>query len=601
MPPPERMQRTRGSPPAFRRAPVKVEHKIVAAFAVAFLVFVLVGIVIIHEARAHGDHNQWVVHTYEVLDRINGVSDAVDQIESGGRGYLLTGKRDYLEPYETGINNAGARLEELRRLTADNPIQQTRIDRLQTLVNRAISYLHDKIETRQRAGLAAVAPLIGTASKENVDQVRFATGEMKRTENELLDQRNKESEQSAHLTLTSFVLFLALALMMLGTFFFFIWHDLAARRRAEDALRTSDARFRGVLDGAPDAMVISDAAGAIQMVNSQAVTLFGYSREDFSGRTLDDLLMRRDAPGESEPEPDQKASDRVVTDFQALAAKYDGVRKSGDLFPIDMSRRPLEVAGQQWLISAIRDRTEQERAEEALGKYSLDLARSNAELERFAYVASHDLQEPLRMVSSYTQLLSRRYKGKLDSNADEFIAYAVDGASRMQKLINDLLALSRVGTQAQPSEPVDTGVTLRRVLSDLKGTIEAAEATVDSPGQMPTVLADGTQIGQLFQNLIGNALKFRGPQPPRVEITVEPAEGNFWRFSFRDNGIGIEPQYFERIFVIFQRLHGKENYPGTGIGLAICKKIVERHGGHLRVESEPGQGANFLFTLPAAV
>ncbi len=182
-----------------------------------------------------------------------------------------------------------------------------------------------------------------------------------------------------------------------------------------------------------------------------------------------------------------------------------------------MSRSPLEVGGQQLVISAIRDRTEQQRAEEALGKYSLDLARSNAELERFAYVASHDLQEPLRMVSSYTQLLSRRYKGKLDANADEFIAYAVDGASRMQKLINDLLALSRVGTQARPSEPVDTGEVLRRVLSDMKATIEAAEAAIVTPEEMPTVLADGTQIGQLFQNLIGNALKFHGTEPPRVE------------------------------------------------------------------------------------
>ena len=203
------------------------------------------------------------------------------------------------------------------------------------------------------------------------------------------------------------------------------------------------------------------------------------------------------------------------------------------------------------------------------------------------------------MVSSYTQLLSRRYKGKLDANADEFIAYAVDGANRMQKLINDLLALSRVGTQARPSEPVDTGGILRRVLSDMKPTIEAAGARVVVPDSMPTVLADGTQIGQLFQNLIGNALKFRGTESPSVEISAVPSDGGFWRFSFKDNGIGIEPQYFERIFVIFQRLHGKESYPGTGIGLAICKKIVERHGGDLWVESQPGQGASFLFTLPS--
>ena len=206
------------------------------------------------------------------------------------------------------------------------------------------------------------------------------------------------------------------------------------------------------------------------------------------------------------------------------------------------------------------------------------------------------------MVSSYTQLLAKRYKGKLDGNADEFIGYAVDGATRMQKLINDLLALSRIGTQAKPSEPVETGQVLKRVLSDLQPGIEAAGATVVQPETMPIVSADGTQIAQLFQNLIGNAIKFRGTEAPQVKITVEPAhDAPLWRFSFRDNGIGIDPQYFDRIFVIFQRLHSKERYAGTGIGLAICKKIVERHGGQLWVESHPGEGANFLFTLPASL
>lgn len=204
------------------------------------------------------------------------------------------------------------------------------------------------------------------------------------------------------------------------------------------------------------------------------------------------------------------------------------------------------------------------------------------------------------MVSSYTQLLAKRYRGKLDSNADEFIAFAVDGATRMQKLIGDLLTLSRVGTQARPNEPVDTGAVLQRVLTDFQQTIENQNAVIEYPAAMPTVLADGTQIGQLFQNLIGNALKFHNGNAPRVEISVlQQADGSQWRFSFRDNGIGIEPQYFERIFVIFQRLHGKDSYAGTGIGLAICKKIVERHSGRLWVESKPGEGATFFFTLPA--
>ena len=204
------------------------------------------------------------------------------------------------------------------------------------------------------------------------------------------------------------------------------------------------------------------------------------------------------------------------------------------------------------------------------------------------------------MVSSYTQLLARRYKGKLDTSADEFINYAVDGATRMQTLINDLLTYSRVGTKPREFAPVDAEAVLRRVLHDLQTTLETREATV-THDPLPTVHADVGQLGQLFQNLIGNATKFRRPEEtPRVEIAVHRHSKRFWRFSVRDNGIGIDPRFFERIFVIFQRLHTKQEYAGTGIGLAICKKIVERHGGRLWVESEPGQGANFLFTLPAA-
>ena len=225
-----------------------------------------------------------------------------------------------------------------------------------------------------------------------------------------------------------------------------------------------------------------------------------------------------------------------------------------------------------------------------------ELDRSNKELELFAYVASHDLQEPLRMVSSYTQLLARRYKGRLDANADEFIAYAVDGANRMQSLINDLLAYSRVGTRGKEFEPTDCTAVFDQTLANLKVTLEESDAAV-ACGPLPTVMADKMQIGQLFQNLIGNAIKYHGDEPPRVQVSAEQ-KGKEWVFSVRDNGIGIDPQYAERIFVIFQRLHTREEYPGTGIGLAICKKIVERHGGRIWMESQLGSGATFYFTIP---
>ncbi|AKQ69285.1 Phytochrome, two-component sensor histidine kinase [Myxococcus hansupus] len=255
------------------------------------------------------------------------------------------------------------------------------------------------------------------------------------------------------------------------------------------------------------------------------------------------------------------------------------------------------VAALAAVSDAIAQGVERRRAEESLQQHVQELARSNEELQQFAYVASHDLQEPLRMVASYTQLLGRRYKGKLDSDADEFIHYAVDGVNRMQRLIQDLLAYSRVGTRGKDLRPCDTSRAMARATANLRAAIEETHATVEH-GPLPAVLADETQLTQLFQNLVGNALKFHGDAPPRVQVSAE-AQGEEVCFTVRDFGIGIAPEYFERIFVIFQRLHGKEEYPGTGIGLAICKKIVERHGGRIGVESRPGEGTAFWFTLPA--
>ena len=243
-----------------------------------------------------------------------------------------------------------------------------------------------------------------------------------------------------------------------------------------------------------------------------------------------------------------------------------------------------------------RERQELLRARHELEKSIAELARSNSDLQQFAYVASHDLQEPLRMVASYTQLLGKRYKGRLDDDADEFIAYAVNGANRMQALIQDLLAFSRVDSQGQRFEQTSVETLLGYALDNLKSVIDETGAVV-THGPLPTVMADERQFLHLLQNLLSNAIKFRGSEPPRIHLSAE-RRGAEWLFSLHDNGIGIDPQYSERIFVLFQRLHTTAEYPGTGIGLALCKKIVERHGGRIWMESQLGQGATFYFTLP---
>jgi light-regulated signal transduction histidine kinase (bacteriophytochrome) len=240
---------------------------------------------------------------------------------------------------------------------------------------------------------------------------------------------------------------------------------------------------------------------------------------------------------------------------------------------------------------------ERKRAEKRIERYAVDLERSNRDLEQFAYAVSHDLQEPLRVVKSYLRLLEDRYSDQLESKAEEYVDHAVDGAERMQEMIGALLDLSRVGTQGDDPAPADAEEILKRVLGSLERAIEDAGAEV-THGQLPTVMADEAQLAQVFQNLIANAIKFRKEDvPPRVHVSAE-REGDEWVFSVADNGIGIDPDQAERIFEVFQRLHTEEEYSGLGIGLALCRRIVERHGGRIWVESEPGEGSTFTFTLP---
>jgi light-regulated signal transduction histidine kinase (bacteriophytochrome) len=250
------------------------------------------------------------------------------------------------------------------------------------------------------------------------------------------------------------------------------------------------------------------------------------------------------------------------------------------------------------VLSAIIDISERNKSMERLAEQHEELQRSNADLEQFAYVASHDLQEPLRMVATYTELLAERYKGQLDDKADKYISYTVDGAKRMQQLVKELLAYSRVSSQAGAPAIVESGAVVRDVLGGLKVAIEESRAEIICD-ELPAVRGDQAQLGQLFQNLIGNALKFRAERPPLIHIGAEKSNGKCL-FRVEDNGIGIDSQYSDRVFQMFQRLHERGRYEGSGIGLAIAKKIVERHGGRIWFESEPQKGSTFYFTIPSA-
>ena len=371
--------------------------------------------------------------------------------------------------------------------------------------------------------------------------------------------------------------------------------DISVRMEAERHLAQMESRYRGLLEAAPDAIVVVNPAGKIVLFNVQAEKQFGYIRDELVGQEVTNIIPEGFA--ERLIADGNRSASEALTQQIGAGIELSGRRKDGTEFPIEIMLSPLESADGVLVTAAIRDITERRRSEEHLVKTVWELKRSNDELQQFAYVSSHDLQEPLRMVSSYTQLLAKRYKGRLDSDADEFIAFAVDGCNRMQGLIQDLLAYSRAGTSERELRKVPSENALRKALTNLRIMIKQSGAVVTHDA-LPTVRADETQLTQVFQNLVGNAIKYRRAEDPRVHVSAARNGGNEWTFSVGDNGLGIDPQYFERIFVLFQRLHGRDEFEGTGIGLAICKKIVERQGGRIWVESQPEKGSTFYFALP---
>ncbi len=356
-----------------------------------------------------------------------------------------------------------------------------------------------------------------------------------------------------------------------------------------------DERAELLLDLPVGVLFLLDDTDRVLYASRAVERFLGYTPREVTGRPVAQLF----APDAREPL--RQMIDRHTPGDPTISGEFRGLRRDGSPVPLQVVVQSAVVAGMTGHKVTglyLRDFAERERLVDALASRGAALARSNRELEQFAYIASHDLQEPLRMVGSYTQLLEQRYSAQLDDDAREFLRYAREGATRMRELIDALLSYSRIDTRAQAFRPVSMDQVLTLALTNLKASIDAANATV-TRGALPPVDGDPVQLGQVMQNLIGNAIKFRGPNPPHIWVSAE-RKGPVWQFAVRDDGIGIAPEYQDRIFIIFQRLHSREEYPGTGIGLAVCKKVVERHGGRLWVESTgtPGQGSTFYFTVP---
>lgn len=356
------------------------------------------------------------------------------------------------------------------------------------------------------------------------------------------------------------------------------------RRDMEAKLRREKDFSESVINALPGIFYLFDASGHPALWNRQMETVTGYAPEEIRRLKPLDLIAEVDRP---------RIAREIEKAFETGQCRAEGLLqpKQGDPIAFDFTGMRYDSSDGPCLLGMGVEVSERHAMEEAL-------KRSNADLEDFAYAISHDLQEPLRMISSYLSLLRRRYEGKIDREADDFIAFAVDGSHRMHQMIHDLLEYSRVSSRGAELRPVDSGEVLQAACDNLVRAIADNGATVDAV-PLPVVMADGSQLMRLFQNLVGNAIKYRDAgRNPKVSVTASRTDGE-WRFAVADNGIGIDAKYYDRIFRVFQRLHSRAEFPGTGIGLAVCKRIVERHGGRIWLESTPGEGSTFYFTLPA--
>jgi PAS domain S-box-containing protein len=377
--------------------------------------------------------------------------------------------------------------------------------------------------------------------------------------------------------------------------------EVEQRKKAEE-------KFRYLLEGAPDPIVIVNEEGLIQLANAQTVNMFGYTRDEMVQQKVCMLMpmlmpMRLVVLDQIKNTGFQRDSTIRIS----LKEELTGIRKNGEEFPVEVCLSPLVTEEGLWLSAAVRDISEKKLMEKTIREANInlerkvqqrtaELERKNKELEQFAYVASHDLQEPLQTTSGFVQLLRKQYHGRLDPTADQYIDYVVQASGRMKTLIKDLLDYSRIGRDNE-SRQVDCNVIVQEVLADLHKVIVENEVSIQT-GTLPMLYnAYPTELKSLFQNLVSNSIKFRKPGiTPELHIDAKQING-YWQFSVKDNGIGIEDQYLERIFVIFQRLHNRSTYDGSGIGLAHCKKIAELHGGKIWVQSEPGVGSTFYFTI----
>ena len=596
-------------------------NKLVYGIVIAIVSVLVIVVLSIWQYRRIQDTGAIIRHTNEVLSQAQRVLNAEQQYELNVNNFLLTGDSTFLHIAGDSLAILPAEINKVKILTADNPVQQERIDSLTAFTSRNAATLKQIVHLGKAGSFNEPVELIRVnATLGSSHDIQGIITQMEQEERRLLEMRRRSNQvKASELQWVLWALITAVIILAVVTFrkirldliqekritqqLHRFNSELEAQVRLQTAnLQASEDKYKTLFYKSPlPKWIYEEETLRFLEVNDAAVLLYGYSQEEFRRMTLRDIR------------PDQDVA-ALLEDMAAVRSDPAGLhesqrrhrKQSGEIIDVQVSGHPIVIDGRKARMVTISDITERRRYEKQLRHLNADLAKraselagSNAELERFAYIASHDLQEPLRMVTSFLQLLQKRYRGQIDEKADQYIHYAVDGAERMKALIMDLLEYSRVGTTKDGFGQVDTAMVMQEVGEIFREKIIAARATVEI-GSLPKVSGDKVQLTQLFQNLLSNALKYHSAQLPVIRVNAKEEPGH-WLFSVEDNGIGIDAQFFDKIFIIFQRLHNKTDYSGTGIGLAICKKIVERHGGKIWVDSRPNEGTTFYFTVSKKV
>ncbi len=582
--------------------------KITLPFALALLGLMFLGALSYQNLAAQKVNQHRVEQTLVVLDELEYLQSLLQYALRGARGYLLSGDKEFVDLYDWAFFQLPSKLDAFRSLTVDNSRQQKRLRDLALFADAQLGEVGNLVARYRRGKIAPAAEQAAAGDLQFIEgRLESAVAEMRRDEERQLKEHLASATSHARRLADLTVAFAGFAVFVIALVGVVLWRDFSARRRSAAALEESEARNRAIVNTAQDAVITFDEKGILQSFNPAAERMFGYAAHELIGKIYTVLMP------EAGRERGEHRLGRYLETGRGLitVGREDaGQRQDRSTFPFEYSVGETQLASGRHFTAIIRDISRRKRVEESLREASAKLLHSNRDLEHFATVASHDLQEPLRKIQTFGERLQVSCGATLGEQGRDHLGRMIDAAGRMRTLIQDLLALARVSAKTAPLAPVDLARVAQDVVTDLEIEITQSGESVEI-GDLPTIEADALQMRQLLQNLIGNALKYRRPdEPPVVKLSscyhsaagepaaTEPPPGGICQITVEDNGIGFDEKYLDRIFNPFQRLHGRGQYEGSGIGLAICRRIVERHGGTITARSTPGQGSVFIVRLP---